>query len=526
MKIKNNTAEIINKNNNKGSEVSYKASLRPLITELAKSDSLASTIALEGAVTTGRGYHAYKRGGFAEFRERITDDVLAAFFWMKGVDIFNSLGDKFGQKVLHLPTTEFDVGQDALRTPFNNAIKNLKKDYSLSNEEIKAIEKKLSIFKFSKIVLSTLLAIGFVGFILPKINQFITKIMMKNHHNSEEKVNNENTTIQMQKQKVTFEEFDKRTSLPYNASFKGITPNIYTTVAHALENNKFCKLISSDVGILAGRYTSARNKDEGREYVLRDSLSAFGYYLSTPLVYLLLQKITGSYKATQLDPNAAKTVYKNLRRELARNNGSLSVTAFKKKTLGVLDNQSQALLNRITKDVISIKDLKRIVRNPDIIEKAKEMAKLQPAQAGVGRVLTKQQFADVLKKGSINKPKFMMDIYTEKFGDKLVNPNKFIPMKQITKFRDNIEKYVESIAEYALKKNNGIVDVSLLEKLNKRNFIMSAAFRVIGLGVSAALLGIIIPKIQYAYTAKRTGVNAAPGLRQYENNNKQVKENK
>ena len=108
-------------NNNKKYQVSNKGA-REIVRTLADQDALASTILLESAVTGGRGYNAYKRGGSAELRERAFDDIVSAVFWMKGVDIFNKIGDKIGTHILKLPTTEFDVGKDALRTPFNNLV--------------------------------------------------------------------------------------------------------------------------------------------------------------------------------------------------------------------------------------------------------------------------------------------------------------------------------------------------------------------------------------------------------------------
>ena len=176
MYIKNIQSETNNLQRNKNKQLSYKGA-REIVRTLANPDSLATTMVLETSVTGGRSVNAYKRGGFAEFRERITDDILAALFWMKGVDIFNKLGDKFGKHVLKLPTTEFDVGKDALRTPFENLVQDLGDKVDAKN--LKKLEKKLAAFKFSKIIISSIMATAFVGFALPKINQAITKRMFK-----------------------------------------------------------------------------------------------------------------------------------------------------------------------------------------------------------------------------------------------------------------------------------------------------------------------------------------------------------
>ena len=526
MKINNNTAETniyLNKGNKK---VSYKGDARTLVTQLLNPESLHSTIALESAVTSGRGYHAYKRGGKAELRERATDDIISAIFWMKGVDMFNNLGNKIGAKIFKLPETEFDVGKDALRTPFENVIEDLKTKNKYTPEELAKLKTKLSVFKFSKVVLSSLLAIGFVGFILPKINQKITQIFMSKKKQEVEHQKTK-TVNDLLFEKNTFEEFEKIISAKSEnnkTSFKGFL-NI---AAHMLENNKYVKLLTCDVGILSGRVKSARNKDEAREYALRDTMSSFGYYATTPLIISLLQKLTGTKKSTSIDPNAAKTIYKNLTALLENNNGAMSAAEFAKKSLGVLDDNAKKLLEELPfeSDVISVDKFKEFIKNLNLGDKADQMAALQPKQAVKGLVLTIQQCADVLKNGSINSPDFMLKIYSEKFTDKIKDEKKFIPMKQITKFRDKIDDYVNSVIDLANKTNNGIVDKKLLDKLNKKNFFITTAFLLVGLGISAIYLGIIVPRIQNAMTKKITGSAAAPGLRQYETENKQKTENK
>lgn len=504
--------------NNKKYQLSNKGA-REIVRTFADQDALASTILLETAVTGGRGYNAYKRSGAAELRERAFDDIVSAVFWMKGVDIFNNIGDKIGTHVLKLPTTEFDVGKDALRTPFNNLVGDLSEKVK-DTDTLKKLEKKLAVFKFSKIILSTLLATGFVGFALPKINQAITRKLMHIGNNSQSKnVNNDDKYAQFAS--VSFDEFNKKFSSQEKPAFKGISPNAITTVAHYLEGNKICKLLSSDVGILAGRVTTARNKDEGLEYLFRDTASSFFYIASTPIIYSLLQKATGSAKSTSIDTVAAKQVHNMFLEQIKKADGtfgSIGVKEFAEKIIGKLDDKAIELLSKLPfdSDVIPLSELSKYLTDETLIKKAAELSKLQPKQAGVGAVLTRQQVADVLKNGAISEPSFMQRIFKTKFGEALTNPYKFIPMKKITKFRDNIDDYAKAVIDFANKTNNGVVDKKLLDKLSKRSFIMSAGFRAIAIGISAFALGIAIPKIQYAITAKRTGSTKAPGLREFE----------
>ena len=55
------------------------------------SGGLARFIALEAFVESGRTYQAYKRGGFDEGRERITEEFTGAVFWLGGVKTFNAI---------------------------------------------------------------------------------------------------------------------------------------------------------------------------------------------------------------------------------------------------------------------------------------------------------------------------------------------------------------------------------------------------------------------------------------------------
>ena len=116
-----------------------------------------------------------------------------------------------------------------------------------------------------------------------------------------------------------------------------------------------------------------------------------------------------------------------------------------------------------------------------------------------------------------------MSVLKEGFGEDLTNPLKYIPMKKITKFRDNIDDYIESAVKMANKTNNGQITKDLLQKLNKKSFGMSATFRTVALGISAFALGIAIPKIQYAITKHRTGSDEAPGLREFKETKEEVK---
>ena len=507
-------SDIINQKN-----ISFKGlNPREIVTTLANPDSLMTTIALESCVTAGRGYNAFQRGGEDELRERLIDDIVSAWFWMKGVDFFNSLGNKFGKKVLKLFNTTFDVGKDALRNPFDNLTGDIKSKFN--SDTAKSMIRKLAIFKFTKIILSTLLSTSIIGFILPKINQAITAKLMQ-YKKMEKEINSSSDNYNdYLLTKCSFEEFSKKISSK-NPSFKGTFIGNMTQISHNLENNTICKMLTNDAGIITGRTISARNKDEALEYLFRDITSLFFYFASTPIIYSLLQKITKSKGLTEIDPVSAKQIHENILQQLkGKNNTTIEMTGeeFKKKTLGIIKEDDRQLIKNLkfNSNVISLEELKKHITNKDIIKRAGEMAKLQPEKFGIGAVLTKQQVEDVFKNGSITQSEFMHNIYKKRFGEKIFDKYRYVSMNKITKFRENIDRYVESIIDIANHQNNGIVNTQLLERINKKSFKLAAGFRIAAMSISALALGIAIPKLQYALTEYRTGSKKAPMFRDYE----------
>ena len=150
------------------------------------SDGFLPVIALEAFVEAGRTYQAYRRGGFDEARERITEEFSGAVFWLGGVTGLNWVFEKLGQKLLKLPNKMVDIAHDETRNPLKRYLANeVKKNGGAISESLMAK------FKFTKVIASVLIANAFIGFILPKINQAITRSYHKNDKNNSQNVNDE-----------------------------------------------------------------------------------------------------------------------------------------------------------------------------------------------------------------------------------------------------------------------------------------------------------------------------------------------
>ena len=142
--------------------------------------SIAPVTLLEAFVEGGRTYQAYQRGGFTEARERLTEEMIGAAFWFSGVPLFDKLIDKFvGEKLYKLPETDFDTGKDSLRNPFKNYMKKFSDQLKFDPEKA---EKIIAKYKFGKVITSIILANCLVGIALPKVNQAITRYILKKNN--------------------------------------------------------------------------------------------------------------------------------------------------------------------------------------------------------------------------------------------------------------------------------------------------------------------------------------------------------
>lgn len=280
---------------------------RNFITSLRKPGVILPVILLESTVTLGRTYQAYQRDGFVEARERVTEESLAAIFWLFGATIFGKLIQTIGQKFMHMPKTDIDVGHDKVRQPFKNFVLD-----NLGNKYFD--EKRLASFYFGKVILSLIAACAFIGFVVPKVNQAITKYIFQHG-----KVNDNKQQQQPQKPAVKTDLKAAKPMIITNAAHKntqamkaqnvsinsvnefkakenkqnpsfGVSAAALTQIIQKFDENAIYKLLGTDVGTVGGRTINARNKDERVEILFRDLVSIIFYCFSTDWIFGLFNK--------------------------------------------------------------------------------------------------------------------------------------------------------------------------------------------------------------------------------------------
>ncbi len=474
---------------------------------MTKHDALAPIVALETCVVTGRTYQAYKRGKGDEARERFIEETMGSITWLLGVKTLNALGDKLLVKIFG---KNFDVGTDKiLRTPFENFMKKNPAPKGLNPTQI-------ALIKSGKVLTSIILANLFIGFVVPKLNQALTVKLRKERKAEMQHQNNKDTFIIQQN--------DNNANA---TSFKGGPMNAINAFTNVIENTNTGQLLSSDCGIAGGRMYNARSKEERREIAIRDIGSIYFYMWASSHVGNVLNMIECGHPS-RLNPTTAGILDKHLQEYISNNNGSMNVDEFKAKFLGdriktfdkeglVFAKEKQSaigkLFNKNPLEVTTLANFEKVYNdNPELINKAREMAKLQPLRAGEA-VLTKQQVIDTLSKAEIDNPKLLDEVFTEFTNGASKDELKYVSNKSLYKLKSEMEQYVETVCKSA---KNGKVDKKLLDTIKKKNLTYNGINFAAGFITAAAFLSTFIPKIQYYITKKKTGVDAFPGTYDFE----------
>lgn len=496
---------------------------RSFVSTLAKSDAFLPVILLEAAVTGGRTYYAYKRGGFVEARERGTEETFGAIFWLGGVAAFSKIGDIIGKKLLGLENidfpipkggkkrrlglekVEFDVGHDAVRDPMRNYIRTIGQQTKTTLKAGKKAplysEKTIAAFKFTKIITSILLANAVIGFVLPKINQAITRSYLRSAKSKDKQP-------QQTQQPTNIDTFMNKT----NAKKPSFNGNPLLSLTNVFENSASCKLLSTDVGIAGGRAYNARNKDERREILFRDLSSIYFYLLCRSHINSALN-FAESGRSTRLNPVTAGQLHNRL--SAALRNKNYKADDFEKLVFG--DQKAQIPANVLEKmggkEIISLEEFKSLIgSDANLSKRAEFMSRIQPELEGVA-ILTKDQVKDLYTNGLIDNPKFLSRVF-EKYTDKnSINPMKYVSDKSLRALKQEMADYAQDIIKYS-RKTGKEVSLGMLKGFNKANLIKNGINLVAGYAVCAYFLSTVIPKVQYWITVRKTGENKFPGIKQ------------
>lgn len=488
---------------------------RNIVSAMA-SDGFLPVIALEAFVEAGRTYQAYRRGGFDEARERITEEFSGAVFWLGGVTGLNWLFEKLGQKVLQLPKKTVDIAKDDVRNPLVNFLKGEKRTNKNATE---ITQKLMARFKFTKVIASVLIANAFIGFVLPKINQAITRSY---HRKDKQNQNNKPQNDFIKRPELT--DFANSNNENKDVSFSGRGLDLLA-LANNFENKRNWKLLSVDAGTCSGRVYSARNNDERVEIAFRDLSSIYFYMFNMANMNKWLNQLEqGKGLKSRLDASSAEFATEYMNNYLDTKAGKkVNVEEFAKEFLGAGEELPAVIRAKFNgKNIItltefkeSLKDLYGADKIAELERIADEMSKLQPQLKGES-ILTLDQAKNIINGGHINNPEFLKEFYKNAFGsEKFMDKYKYVAQDSLDSLKSDLTQYVESIIKKAKEANIQEITVDTLKKASKHNFKMNALNWGIGFAISAAFLSTFIPKLQYLITKKRTGQDGFPGTKEF-----------
>ena len=492
--------------------------------------SLIPILMTEACVEAGRTYNAYKRGGFTEARERLTEEFSSAVVWMGGAPFFAYLIDKFvGKKSMKLPG-DFAVGKDAARDPVSNFINSNLKSEAFKGKTIQKIQSMLGGFSTGKLVTSVALATAAVGILVPKMNQAITRKMRKNSQNQPQQ---EQKPVNAAPYNVDMDSFMGKKNVTFTGGIDGAK---LLNFVNTFETTPKYQLLAEDGGVLAGRTGNARNKYEAIEIGFRDGTSCYFYMFNTPVMAAMFNKLIGG---SRIDPVASEAASRHLLDLIQENGGQMSAEAFEKAALG-----DASLRYRITPELekLIVESGGRIEFDKllelypelkgkeDVIRKISELQPKMFLPAADGKmvaknILTKGQIEDLFIGGKANSPEFLHDIYTvQSTPDQIFKVGKpeyketfgYVKQSELEGAEKNAKTFIEDIINAAKKKGQNVTK-ELVERENKKVFAKQAFSWGTSFAVSILFLSMLIPKAQYWITKKLTGSDSFPGTAEYDN---------
>lgn len=502
------------------------------IVKQAASDGFLPVIALEAFVEAGRTYQAYQRGGFDEARERITEEFSGAVFWLGGVTALNWVFEKLGQKILKLPEKSVDIASDAVRKPLKNFLA-----FEKTKNGAEILEKTMARFKFVKVISSVLIANAFIGFVLPKINQAITRSYHKNQNPEKAQENAVKTVIANNKTNSKGDVFNSRPTFDSfaqnkdnNDEKKDVSFGLnLLSVANKFESDRNYKLLSVDAGTASGRAISARNNDERIEILFRDLSSIYFYMFNMANMNNWLNRAEQNGNPSRLDPVSADFATKYMQNYIDDKGTNVSAQQFREDMLGKSVELPESLKAKFTGNhnkVISLDvfkaELKSLVPESELAmyeKRAEMMSKLQPKIVETS-ILTQGQVKDILAGGHINNPEFLEKFYENIFQKKFTDKYKYVAQSELDSLKKQLVDYVQSIAKVAEKSDSKEITKEFLSKMSSKNLKMNAINWGAGFVTSALFLSTFIPKLQYQITKWRTGSDKFPGTAQYQDESK------
>lgn len=284
-------------------------SLTNIVTHIQNPNKQLGVLIEEIPSDVGRSYQGYKRGGIIEGAERLRKELMAAAIWLFGIPIIKAGGDKLFEHIFKVPmNVDFSNakdGNDAIGDTLRYILKGdnskgldvsglspkyIEKFKGIDSSDIAALSKKIYTGKKITSIVAIIANSVLMGIALPKFNQWLTKKKLA-------KQNKDKFAPKFETMNEFMEGTQKKKSSP---SFTGFFSDVAKygatyAIGYNTENNNTFRLISTDIPMISGRVITSRNKYEGIENGFMDTTSIFFYNFCTPVVQMLLRKVSAIF---------------------------------------------------------------------------------------------------------------------------------------------------------------------------------------------------------------------------------------
>lgn len=272
------------------------------------------------------------------FRERFIDEYGTSAIWICGPIVL----DKLANKIIKKCGYNAGVNMSLFKERKDQGIKlNIEKFKEKAPDAVKDLEKALANkskyqnLQAGKFALSTLIPIGLMGFLLPKLNFKLTE--------------------RIREKQLKEQTADTYTTAQASPSFKGLS----STMANMSHVNK---MAVTDGGLTIGRVWTGRNRYEQLELGFKNVMMMFLNFVFP--IYLARWLDKASLKLFNTDVNLDPKLMANKDFLETINSEKIEMPANRENVIEFLDKNPESKFSKLCQEYCGVKYLKNGVRDP------------------------------------------------------------------------------------------------------------------------------------------------------------------
>ncbi len=287
-------------------------------------------------------------------RERIIDEYGTSAVWLGGIPVMNLISDKMINWSGLSPETNIKLLKESKAQGIEKNIEKFKNLAPKEVGELIKIKNNKKIFQnaqIAKLLATTLIPIGIMGYVLPKANYKYTEKKLAERQN---KIKANNPL-----------EIKSKTFQTFKSNKKNNTENIsFKSLAKLADLSTLQKMMILDGGLTLGRVQTARNKNEKVEMGFKMAGMCYLNYIAPKKIEKVLNKTTKKLFGinTELDPKILNN--KEFIEKIKTNTLDLPQILTEEGLIDYIDTQKDSIFTKFTKELKLVKFLKNGVRDP------------------------------------------------------------------------------------------------------------------------------------------------------------------